>query len=57
LEKRSDGSMTTERICPICEKRVDLDQGVYRLDDKTFHPRCYEEWRRKSSTSPERRED
>ena len=48
--------MSTEGICPVCEKPVEIDRGVYRIDKATYHPKCYEEWRRKLADS-ERKQD
>ena len=44
--------MTSERICPVCEKPVVLADGVYRVGETDYHPECYTK-RRAEPTEPQ----
>jgi hypothetical protein len=34
--------MTSERICPVCDKPVVVEEGIYRVGDTDYHRACYE---------------
>jgi hypothetical protein len=34
--------MTSERICPVCERPVVPAGGIYRIGDNDYHRECYE---------------
>jgi hypothetical protein len=45
--------MTDERICPVCEKPVTPECGVYRVGKIDYHRECYEK-RKPESVEPDR---
>jgi hypothetical protein len=34
--------MTSERTCPVCDKPVLPEKGIYRVGDTEYHRDCYE---------------
>ena len=34
--------MMNERVCPVCDKPVVSEKGIYRVGDTDYHRECYE---------------
>ena len=34
--------MTSDRLCPVCDKPVMPEKGIYRVGDTDYHRECYE---------------
>jgi hypothetical protein len=42
-----------EIVCAACGKPIDRTEGRYSLQDKDYHPDCYDRERKKDSTEPD----
>jgi len=35
--------------CPVCKKPIDPARGIYRIEEKDYHPKCDEKWQAESA--------